>query len=148
MDKDPKHDYISVLPEQGKDALLLFLMACCIEGEGDNVGLDPTMHKDGDPLFYGPDFKPYAFYHEGLYLDVSFLRPSHIADIFDKFKPFFGNYMGPDVAQDDDDDDNNVTSERYTFRLTDHLDKLTDTITYLMDKGIDDTLSRPCSFNQ
>lgn len=133
MDKDPKHDYISVLPEQGKNALLLFLMSCCIEGEGDNVGLDPTMHKDGDPLFYGPDFKPYAFYHEGLYLDVSFERPSYVAGIFDKFKPYFGNYMGPVVAQDDDDDDDDdddVVTERYTFRLTDHLDKLTDVVKY------------------
>lgn len=124
---DSNKDYISVLEEQGKNALLLFLMACCIEGEGDNVGLEPTMHKDGDPLFYGPDFKPYAFYHEGLYLDVSFLRPSFVADIFDKFKPFFGNYIGPDVAQDDDD---GVANERYTFRLTDHLDKLTDVVKY------------------
>ena len=128
MDKAPKHDYISVLPEQGKNALLLFLMACCIEGEGDNVGLDPTMHKNGDPLFYGPDFKPYAFYHEGLYLDVSFLRPSYVADIFDRFKSFFGNYIGPDVVQDDDVD--GVANERYTFRLTDHLDKLTDVVKY------------------
>lgn len=131
MDKDPKHDYISVLPEQGKNALLLFLMACCIEGEGDNVGLDPTTHKDGDPLFYGPDFKPYAFYHEGLYLDVSFLRPSYVADIFDKFKPFFGNYMGPDVAIDDEDDeDDEERTETYTFRLTDRLDPLTDKVNY------------------
>lgn len=124
---DSNKDYISVLPEQDKNALLLFLMECCIKGEGDNVGLDPTTHKDGDPLFYGPDFKPFAFYHEGLYLDVSFLRPSHIADIFDKFKPFFGNYIGPDVAQDDD----GVANECYTFRLTDHLGKLTDVVTYL-----------------
>lgn len=132
MDKDPKHDYISVLPEQGKNALLLFLMSCCIEGEGDNVGLDPTMHKDGDPLFYGPDFKPYAFYHEGLYLDVSFERPSYVAGIFDKFKPYFGNYMGPVVAldDDDDDDDDDVVTECYTFRLTDHLDLLTDVVKY------------------
>ena len=127
---DSNKDYISVLPEQGKNALLLFLMECCIEGEGDNVGLDPTTHKDGDPLFYGPYFKLYAFYHEGLYLDVSFLRPSYVADIFDKFKPYFCNYIGPDVAQDDDDDDDNVATECYTFRLTDHLDKLTDVVKY------------------
>ena len=129
MDKDPKHDYISVLPEQGKNALLLFLMSCCIEGEGDNVEINPTKHKDGDPLFYGPDFKPYAFYHEGLYLEVSFERPSWVSDIFDRYSPFFGNYIGPDVAQDDDDDDD-VATERYTFRLTDHLDKLTDVVKY------------------
>ena len=130
MEKDTNKEYINVLTDTGKTALLLFFMACCKEGEGDNVEITPQKHKEGDPLFYGPDFKPYAFYHEGLYLEVSFNRPSWVSDIFDRYSPFFGNYMGPDVAQDDDDDDDGVANERYTFRLTDHLDKLTDVVKY------------------
>lgn len=130
MEKDTNKEYINVLTDTGKTALLLFFMACCKEGEGDNVEITPQKHKEGDPLFYGPDFKPYAFYHEGLYLEVSFNRPSWVSDIFDRYSPFFGNYMGPDVAQDDDDDDDDVVTERYTFRLTDHLDKLTDVVKY------------------
>ncbi len=129
MDKDPNHDYISVLTDQGKNALTLFLMSCCIEGEGDNVQINPKKHKDGDPLFYGPDFKPYAFYHEGLYLEVSFDRPSYVSDIFDKYRPFFGNYIGTEGDMDNEDEED-VTTELYTFRLTDHLDKLTDVVNY------------------
>lgn len=128
MEKDTNKEYINVLTDTGKTALLLFFMACCKEGEGDNVEITPQKHKEGDPLFYGPDFKPYAFYHEGLYLEVSFERPSWVSDIFDRYSPFFGNYIGPDVAMDDDDDEERT--ETYTFRLTDRLNPLTDKVNY------------------
>ena len=126
MEKDTNKEYINVLTDTGKTALLLFFMACCKEGEGDNVEITPQKHKEGDPLFYGPDFKPYAFYHEGLYLEVSFNRPSWVSDIFDRYCPFFGNYIGPDVDIDDDEE----ITETYTFRLTDRLDFLTDMVNY------------------
>ena len=127
MEKDTKKEYIKVLTDTGKTALLLFFMACCKEGEGDNVEITPQKHKEGDPLLYGPDFKPYAFYHEGLYLEVSFERPSWVSDIFDRYRPFFGNYIGRDVDIDDDDEE---ITETYTFRLTDRLDFLTDKVNY------------------
>lgn len=130
MEKNTNKEYIKVLTDTGKTALLLFFMACCKEGEGDNVEITPQKHKEGDPLFYGPDFKPYAFYHEGLYLEVSFERPSWVSDIFDSYSPFFGNYIGPEEEMDDDDDDDDVVTECYTFRLTDHLDLLTDVVKY------------------
>ena len=128
MEKDTKKEYINVLTDKGKTALLLFFMACRKKGEGNNVEITPQKHKDGDPLFYGPDFKPYAFYHEGLYLEVSFERPSWVSDIFDRYSPFFDNYIGPDVAIDDEDDEERT--ETYTFRLTDRLNPLTDKINY------------------
>jgi len=127
MEKDTNKEYIKVLTDTGKTALLLFFMACCMEGEGDNVEITPQKHKEGDPLLYGPDFKPYAFYHEGLYLEVSFGRPSWVSDIFDRYRPFFGNYIGRDVDIDDDDEE---ITETYTFRLTDRLDFLTDKVNY------------------
>lgn len=128
MEKNTNKEYIKVLTDTGKTALLLFFMACCKEGEGDNVEITPQKHKEGDPLFYGPDFKPYAFYHEGLYLEVSFERPSWVSDIFDRYRPFFGNYIGRDVDIDDDDDEE--ITETYTFRLTDRLGFLTDKVNY------------------
>lgn len=36
MEKDTNKEYINVLTDTGKTALLLFFMACCKEGEGDN----------------------------------------------------------------------------------------------------------------
>lgn len=128
MEKDTNKEYINVLTDKGKTALLLFFMACCKEGEGDNVEITPQKHKDGDPLFYGLDLKPYAFYHQGLYLEVSFERPSWVSDIFDRYSPFFGDYIGPDVAIDEEDEEERT--ETYTFRLTDRLNPLTDKVNY------------------
>lgn len=41
MEKDTNKEYINVLTDTGKTALLLFFMACCKEGEGDNVEVTP-----------------------------------------------------------------------------------------------------------
>lgn len=122
MDKEIKVASLDVIPQDALTALLMFF----VEAASQNDDVDIAYHKrnGGEPFTYGRDFNVTSVYPPGLYLDVTIRSTEWTYDYFEQYKPFLRCY----TSEDFDDDDEDIKSTIYSFRLTDSLNALAQTV--------------------